>query len=82
LAGVPYFGNNRSVEEMCALSSPPPDSILGYPKPITYTHQMMAIPDTAARLEGIRESYTHQYAFRRWYTPLPVLHVRCDVQKK
>ncbi len=42
----------------------------------------MAIPDTAARLEGIRESYTHQYAFRRWYTPLPVLHVRCDVQKK
>ena len=43
---------------------------------------MMAIPDTAARLEGIRESYTHQYAFRRWYTPLPVLHVRCDVQKQ
>ena len=35
----------------------------------------MATPDIAASLTGIKESYMHQYAFKRWYTPLPVLHV-------
>lgn len=47
----------------------------GHPKPITYTHEMMAIPDIAASLMGIKESYMDQYAFKRWYTPIPLLHV-------
>ncbi|KAE8151841.1 putative AMP-binding enzyme [Aspergillus avenaceus] len=47
----------------------------GNPKPITYTHQMMAGADVAASLPDIEESYHHQYAQRRWYTPLPSLHL-------
>ncbi|KAJ9193335.1 hypothetical protein DTO164E3_1939 [Paecilomyces variotii] len=46
----------------------------GHPKPITYTHRMMATPDTAQTLPDIEESHLHQYAQRRWYTPLPSLH--------
>ncbi|KAB8223973.1 putative AMP-binding enzyme [Aspergillus novoparasiticus] len=46
----------------------------GNPKPITYTHQMMAGADTAASLPDIEETHIHQYAQRRWYTPLPSLH--------
>ncbi|KAL6718671.1 hypothetical protein ACLMJK_002905 [Lecanora helva] len=46
----------------------------GHPKPITYTHRMMAIPDIVAGLTDIKESNIHHYAFRRWYTPLPALH--------
>ena len=56
------------------------DGHLGHPKPITYTHRMMAAPDIAAGLTNIEESYTHQYAFKRWYTPLPVLHVRLQTR--
>ncbi|THC89587.1 hypothetical protein EYZ11_010967 [Aspergillus tanneri] len=47
----------------------------GNPKPITYTHQMMAGADTAASLLDIEETHIHQYARRRWYTPLPSLHI-------
>ncbi|KAL4939887.1 hypothetical protein BDV06DRAFT_230791 [Aspergillus oleicola] len=46
----------------------------GNPKPITYTHQMMASVDIAASLSGIEETHIHQYSLRRWYTPLPSLH--------
>ena len=52
------------------------DDMLGRPKPITYTHRMMAMQDTAAGLD-LAESNVHQWAFRRWYTPLPALHVCC-----
>lgn len=47
----------------------------GHPKPIVYTHRMMAIPDTAASLKDIAETHGHHYAKRRWYTPMPMLHV-------
>lgn len=47
----------------------------GNPKPITYTHQMLAMFDVAASLHDIKESQIHQYVKRRWYTPLPTLHV-------
>ncbi|KAJ5630280.1 uncharacterized protein N7484_010380 [Penicillium longicatenatum] len=46
----------------------------GNPKPITYSHQMMAGADKAASIPDIEESHIHQYAQRRWYTPLPSLH--------
>ena len=36
----------------------------------------MAIADTAAGLEDIELTHIHQYAYKRWYTPLPSLHVR------
>lgn len=36
---------------------------------------MMATPDTAASLDGIDETHIHHYAYKRWYTPLPMLHV-------
>lgn len=49
--------------------------VTGYPKPITYTHKMMAIPDMAANLAGDGETNMHHYAFKRWYTPLPMIHV-------
>ncbi|KAL1859416.1 putative NRPS-like protein biosynthetic cluster [Paecilomyces lecythidis] len=45
------------------------------PKPITYTHRMMAGADIAASLPDIEETHIHQYAQRRWYTPLPSLHI-------
>ncbi|PYH83985.1 putative AMP-binding enzyme [Aspergillus uvarum CBS 121591] len=46
----------------------------GFPKPVTYTHQMMASPDLAASLPDIEYTHVHQYALQRWYTPLPSLH--------
>ncbi|KAE8306517.1 AMP-binding enzyme [Aspergillus transmontanensis] len=46
----------------------------GYPKPVTYTHSMMAFPDIAASLPDVELGYIHQYAYRRWYTPVPSLH--------
>ncbi|MCJ1312470.1 hypothetical protein MMC25_006144 [Agyrium rufum] len=49
------------------------DDLSGYPKPITYTHRMMAIPDMAARLAGDEETHLHHYVFKRWYTPLPLI---------
>lgn len=45
------------------------------PKPVRYTHRMMAIPDYAASLKNISETHIHQYAKRRWYIPMPMLHV-------
>lgn len=35
----------------------------------------MAIVDMAAKLTGDEETHLHHYAFQRWYTPLPMLHV-------
>ncbi|KAJ5718555.1 hypothetical protein N7488_004201 [Penicillium malachiteum] len=46
----------------------------GNPKPITYSQYMMALVDKAASLPGIEESHIHQFAAKRWYTPLPSLH--------
>ncbi|RAL10367.1 putative AMP-binding enzyme [Aspergillus homomorphus CBS 101889] len=46
----------------------------GFPKPITYTQSMMTSPDIAASLPDIEYTHVHQYALRRWYTPLPSLH--------
>lgn len=36
----------------------------------------MAIVDMAAKLTGQEETHLHHYAFKRWYTPLPMIHVR------
>ncbi|GIK02017.1 putative NRPS-like protein biosynthetic cluster [Aspergillus viridinutans] len=47
----------------------------GYPKPITYTHQMMAAFDVAASLPDIDAFMLHHAPGRRWYTPLPSLHL-------
>ncbi|EAW23609.1 putative AMP-binding enzyme [Aspergillus fischeri NRRL 181] len=47
----------------------------GSPKPITYTHQMMAALDVAASLPDIDEFLLHHAPGRRWYTPLPSLHL-------
>ncbi|RHZ57475.1 putative AMP-binding enzyme [Aspergillus thermomutatus] len=47
----------------------------GYPKPITYTHQMAAAFDLAASLPDIDEGLLHHGPMRRWYTPLPSLHL-------
>ncbi|KAJ6023984.1 hypothetical protein N7540_004781 [Penicillium herquei] len=47
----------------------------GNPKPITYSHYMMAVGDTAASLPDIEVSHIHQFAEKRWYTPLPSLHM-------
>ncbi|KAJ5528320.1 hypothetical protein N7513_012479 [Penicillium frequentans] len=46
----------------------------GNPKPITYSHKMMAGAEVAASIPDIEETHIHQYAQRRWYTPLPSLH--------
>jgi hypothetical protein len=49
---------------------------VGNPKPITYTHYMMAGVDIAASVPGEEESFLHQFANARWFTPLPSMHVR------
>ncbi|CEN60488.1 hypothetical protein ASPCAL02925 [Aspergillus calidoustus] len=46
----------------------------GSPKPVTYTHYMMAGVDIAASLPGEEESILHQMASSRWFTPLPSMH--------
>ncbi|RDH31614.1 AMP-binding enzyme [Aspergillus welwitschiae] len=46
----------------------------GNPKPVTYTHEMMAGADIVASLSDIGETQIHHYAQRRCYTPLPSLH--------
>ncbi|KAJ0413539.1 hypothetical protein BJY00DRAFT_58408 [Aspergillus carlsbadensis] len=46
----------------------------GDPKPVTYTHHMMAGFDIAASLPGDDERLVHQVANMRWYTPLPSMH--------
>lgn len=35
----------------------------------------MAGAEVAASIPDIEETHIHQYAQRRWYTPLPSLHV-------
>ena len=47
----------------------------GNPKPIKYTHRMLAVADFAASIDGLSETHIHHYAQRRWYTPMPLLHV-------
>ncbi|RLL96294.1 hypothetical protein CFD26_100885 [Aspergillus turcosus] len=47
----------------------------GYPKPITYTNEMAAAFDVAASLPDIDEGLVHHAPMRRWYTPLPSLHL-------
>ncbi|CAI6333958.1 unnamed protein product [Periconia digitata] len=48
----------------------------GLPKLVPYTHQMLAALDTAKFMPDANEDniLTH-FANRRWYTPLPTLHV-------
>ncbi|KKZ63458.1 hypothetical protein EMCG_02269 [[Emmonsia] crescens] len=46
----------------------------GHPKPITYSHRMMAIFDAGASRPGIEKNQIHQWAQRRFHTPLPALH--------
>ncbi|KAL2380324.1 hypothetical protein RJZ90_004686 [Blastomyces dermatitidis] len=46
----------------------------GHPKPVTYSQQMMATPNTAASLPDFKPSQIHQSAQARYYTPLPALH--------
>ncbi|OAT05989.1 AMP-binding enzyme [Blastomyces gilchristii SLH14081] len=48
----------------------------GHPKPVTYSQQMMATPDTAASLPDFKPSQIHQSAQARYYTPLPALHTQ------
>ena len=47
----------------------------GNPKPVTYTHRMMATADICAGLPDIAETHIHQFALRRWYTAVPLQHV-------
>ncbi|OJD10632.1 hypothetical protein AJ78_08409 [Emergomyces pasteurianus Ep9510] len=47
----------------------------GYPKTVTYSHQMMAMYDTAASLSDFEPHSMHQCAQRRVYTLLPALHL-------
>ncbi|KAF9893545.1 hypothetical protein FE257_010857 [Aspergillus nanangensis] len=47
----------------------------GHPKPIAYTHRMMAFPDAAAAIEGLEECLIHYLPQCRWHTPLPTLHL-------
>ncbi|OOG00366.1 hypothetical protein ASPCADRAFT_158331 [Aspergillus carbonarius ITEM 5010] len=46
----------------------------GNPKPVTYTHEMMAGADVVASLPDTGETQIHHYAQQRCYTPLPSLH--------
>ncbi|EGE85548.2 AMP-binding enzyme [Blastomyces dermatitidis ATCC 18188] len=48
----------------------------GHPKPVTYSQQMMATPNTAASLPDFKPSQIHQSAQARYYTPLPALHTQ------
>lgn len=47
----------------------------GNPRPVPYTQRMMAWADVVAAGSGTEEGLVHQLAGRRWYTPLPSLHV-------
>ncbi|KAJ5391006.1 AMP-binding enzyme [Penicillium cataractarum] len=47
----------------------------GNPKPLTWSHRMMAVPDIMASLPDLELSVLHKFAQDRWYTPLPSLHV-------
>lgn len=55
---------------------------IGNPKPITYTQEMIAYVDAVASLPDIEESHIHQHAQRRWYTPLPSLHVSSHLSNR
>lgn len=51
------------------------DQPLGYPKPLTYTQYMMAMPGVVASIPGMEECWVGRYSNKRLYTPLPSLHV-------
>jgi hypothetical protein len=48
---------------------------IGNPKPITMTQRMMAASDRAVVAAGADPGIGDHFALRRWYTPLPSLHV-------
>lgn len=48
---------------------------LSYPKSITYTDRMMAIPAVAARLMGDEKTCLHHDTSKRWCAPLRMIHV-------
>ncbi|KAL2811224.1 AMP-binding enzyme [Aspergillus granulosus] len=47
----------------------------GNPKPVTYTHRMIASIDIIAASPNIKQSIVHMVANNRLYTPLPSIHV-------
>ncbi|CEJ59944.1 hypothetical protein PMG11_08542 [Penicillium brasilianum] len=47
----------------------------GNPKPLTWSHGMMAVPDIMTSLPDLELSVLHKFAQDRWYTPLPSLHL-------
>ncbi|CAI7665550.1 unnamed protein product [Penicillium pancosmium] len=47
----------------------------GYPKPLTYTQYMMAMPGVVASIPGMEECWVGRYSNKRLYTPLPSLHL-------
>lgn len=49
---------------------------VGLPKLITYSHQMMASLDAAELMpDAHEENMNRHFEHKRWYTPLPSLHV-------
>lgn len=49
----------------------------GLPKLVTYTHRMMATLNLAESMpDASRENMKSYFENKRWYTPLPSLHVR------
>lgn len=49
---------------------------IGNPKPVTWTQGMLAVADRMASVPDAEPSIIDHFALRRWYTPLPALHVR------
>ncbi|CAG8909802.1 unnamed protein product [Penicillium egyptiacum] len=47
----------------------------GYPKPLTYTQEMMAVADMVAATPDLEDCFAHHFANERLYTPLPSLHL-------
>ncbi|OQE20888.1 hypothetical protein PENFLA_c015G05828 [Penicillium flavigenum] len=47
----------------------------GYPKPLTYTHEMMGVADMVAATPDLEQCFAHHFAKERLYTPLPSLHL-------
>lgn len=49
---------------------------VGLPKLVTYSHQMMSSLDAAELMpDAHEETMNRHFEHRRWYTPLPSLHV-------
>ncbi|RAL13440.1 AMP-binding enzyme [Aspergillus homomorphus CBS 101889] len=47
----------------------------GNPKPVVYTHRMLAAIDMIAASPNIKQSMIHHAALHRLFTPIPSLHV-------